>query len=192
MAPGSKKPKRPRLMMIHDTTEPGHLDVMQGIMTSDGHVLSTQAYVPDTLPPLTHLPAHIESIVLPASEMPDLTKAEESTTRIRYPNSVCTYPDSVLLIILICFFLQDKPRQEWVPHRREYLSELYRADGRSDSLTSNLCRHCGILLELVCYRCMSCFGSRLMCKPCVLAIHANMPLHRIEVSYSWSMCQNSR
>jgi hypothetical protein len=72
---------------------------------------------------------------------------------------------------------------EWLKHRSSFLDEIHRHDGLGDFLHSKTCLNCGERDGM--YKCKDCgMGSSLKCAACVVSVHKDLPLHRIEVSSS--------
>lgn len=69
----------------------------------------------------------------------------------------------------------------WRDDRDIVLAEFLRLDGRGDYADQTTCACCESETEQPCYRCEDCVGGELLCKNCIVDIHAMMPLHRIEV-----------
>ena len=77
------------------------------------------------------------------------------------------------------------PRQdqlsEWIKFRQEFLDEVLRHDGLGDFLGQNKCSNCGNAAGII--KCKDCAnGVLLRCPECIVALHQNLPLHRVEVS----------
>ncbi|KAH7906050.1 hypothetical protein BJ138DRAFT_1138106 [Hygrophoropsis aurantiaca] len=74
----------------------------------------------------------------------------------------------------------DKPLLQWIPERSVFLDEFIRLEGRGDyrNNDSNICI-CGSEERPV-YRCQDCFSLRLLCQVCIVLLHAQVPLHRIQ------------
>lgn len=67
------------------------------------------------------------------------------------------------------------PNVSWLPFRDIYLDELLCHDGRQQ-LSCNRCNDADAE-----FKCQDCFGPLAFCRECLLAEHACLPLHRIEV-----------
>jgi hypothetical protein len=65
---------------------------------------------------------------------------------------------------------------EWVPLREEDLDELVRLDGLGGSPLA--CVHCQCPAQ---FRCDDCGVEDLICQPCLLTSHSNLPFHAVEV-----------
>lgn len=80
--------------------------------------------------------------------------------------------------------------KDWIPHRQQFLYELYRHDGLGiDATSPPLCAcakdHATTVQSAnksAGYRCMECMPSSLMCSACIVRAHDANPLHRLEVS----------
>ncbi|KAJ6514835.1 hypothetical protein C8R47DRAFT_961298, partial [Mycena vitilis] len=72
---------------------------------------------------------------------------------------------------------QDKSLFEWRPLRDEYLAELIRLDGCGEWAT-DICLTCA--KRKAEYRCTMCFTDAMYCTDCIVASHADNPLHVIE------------
>jgi hypothetical protein len=71
---------------------------------------------------------------------------------------------------------------DWIPQQQTFLDELLRHDGHGDYLGSTTCSKCD---EDSCtlFKCKDCWaGAQLCCRDCLISAHADLPLHRIEVS----------
>jgi hypothetical protein len=77
-------------------------------------------------------------------------------------------------------FSQDNPIRLWVSRGKPqlYLDQLVLLEGRGDYQSESECIGCG---GIGTYRCRDCFTDDLYCKECIVAAHADSPLHRLEV-----------
>ncbi|KAF8144857.1 hypothetical protein K438DRAFT_1992419 [Mycena galopus ATCC 62051] len=76
----------------------------------------------------------------------------------------------------------DHPMAQWVAHRRErFLDELLRLEGRHDHRLQTKCANCPRKAAEAVYRCKDCFTDALFCKACLVSIHRDNPLHRVEI-----------
>jgi hypothetical protein len=70
----------------------------------------------------------------------------------------------------------------WAAHEvNDYLAELIRLEGRGDAISQEQCAQC--LSSSADYRCEDCFGHQLFCGLCMVSLHQQNPLHRLEVRY---------
>jgi hypothetical protein len=111
---------------------------------------------------------------------------------VRYPNLVSlvfVFP----LALLICT-TQDQPLKTWYPHTDEYLQEQLCREGQGSDKTYSKCmgvrcqdpdkfcpnRGCDGLVE---FRCVdqACMGELMHCAECIVAAHAQLPTHFVEV-----------
>lgn len=81
----------------------------------------------------------------------------------------------------LSLFLQEKPMNSWIPLVPSFLDEIIYCDGPGSCSTDGSCYSCGQISEI--FRCNECMSSHLLCQVCILKIHVNSPLHRIEVSF---------
>jgi len=91
-----------------------------------------------------------------------------------------------LILRLLSTFILKSKLQEWLSLRDTTLDEILRHDGLGDYLGHPLCCVCNIQPGL--FKCKDCSGGgRLRCQSCVVKVHQDMPLHRIEVSryFNW-------
>lgn len=72
---------------------------------------------------------------------------------------------------------------DWLDYRSIFLDEFVRRDGLG-SADEHMCANCEQSPGL--YRCMDCHGHAMFCVDCLLAEHARLPLHRIEVRFIYS------
>lgn len=66
---------------------------------------------------------------------------------------------------------------EFLPFRDSCLDELLRHEGQGDSM--GLKCQCGNATGI--FKCTDCFSQLLVCRECIIAAHASLPLHRIQV-----------
>jgi len=77
-------------------------------------------------------------------------------------------------------FFQDR-LAEWVKFQSAFLDEALRHDGLSDFLGQTKCSKCGNTAGVI--KCRDCASRGLLkCPDCSIALHQNLPLHRVEVS----------
>ncbi|KAG1864793.1 hypothetical protein F4604DRAFT_1882005 [Suillus subluteus] len=62
--------------------------------------------------------------------------------------------------------------------RDMFLLEFLRHEGRGDYGGASVCWHCH--LDVPQFRCIDCFGAELYCKDCIVSLHAQNPVHRIQ------------
>ncbi|KAJ7210362.1 hypothetical protein GGX14DRAFT_565567 [Mycena pura] len=66
--------------------------------------------------------------------------------------------------------------------RDQYLANLFRREGCQTTRTNgDVCRDCRNAHASAIFRCRNCFGDALLCRDCMVARHADNPLHRIEM-----------
>ncbi|KAJ7748905.1 hypothetical protein B0H16DRAFT_1847881 [Mycena metata] len=76
----------------------------------------------------------------------------------------------------------DYPLTQWADERRErFLEELVRLEGRSEYRYQTKCAGCPANVTDAIYRCKDCFTDALFCKGCLVTIHKDNPLHRVEI-----------
>jgi hypothetical protein len=74
---------------------------------------------------------------------------------------------------------QDRLR-EWLDFRAAFLDETLRHDGLAEFLGYEKCSKCGVQDGII--KCRDCSSGRMLkCKTCILSIHQDLPLHRVEV-----------
>jgi hypothetical protein len=73
---------------------------------------------------------------------------------------------------------QDDPLGAFVPEVEAFLREFLRLEGRGDHLNPT-CPFCKVGVAAI--RCIDCFGGTICCHDCTVSIHAQNPLHRIQV-----------
>jgi hypothetical protein len=64
--------------------------------------------------------------------------------------------------------------------RDMFLLEFLRHEGRGDYASATVCWRCGLGVPQ--FRCIDCLGTELYCKDCIVTLHAQNPVHRIQVS----------
>ena len=106
---------------------------------------------------------------------PQEPKRKRQTTNYVRPSKHCT--DLFILVELIHH--QDKLK-EWLPFRNVFLDELLRHDGLGDFLGHSKCPKCkeqdGV------FKCKDCPNGRMLkCQGCIVSLHQELPLHRVEV-----------
>ena len=75
--------------------------------------------------------------------------------------------------------VKDNKLREWMPHRTEYLNELFFLEGYQ-GFDKEWCLTCNVGKPL--YRCRDCFIGQPVCISCCLSAHLQHPLHVIKVS----------
>lgn len=63
-----------------------------------------------------------------------------------------------------------------------------RLEGRSEYRHQTKCAGCPAGVADAIYRCKDCFMDALFCKSCLVTIHKDNPLHRVEVSAPFLLC----
>jgi hypothetical protein len=97
------------------------------------------------------------------------------------------YENSVRLSAACCWIrahfitMQDHPMLTWAGHQDEYLDEMLRLEGRGYPAIYSKCGGCGEADPT--FRCaqQTCYGPGLFCKECIVARHAVLPTHWIQV-----------
>ncbi|KAF8153587.1 hypothetical protein K438DRAFT_1622801, partial [Mycena galopus ATCC 62051] len=74
------------------------------------------------------------------------------------------------------------PMAQWVPRRQRFLDELLRLEGRGDHRHQSKCANCDVAAAAAVWRCKDCFTDALFCQACLVRLHRDNPLHRVEVS----------
>ncbi|KZP28679.1 hypothetical protein FIBSPDRAFT_728847 [Athelia psychrophila] len=75
-------------------------------------------------------------------------------------------------------FVQVRPCQDWLPHRREYLDEMHRHDGLGVSGRPLTCPDCAMQEGVI--KCLDCLSGPLKCVQCTMRCHKHLPLHRLQ------------
>ncbi|KAJ7858652.1 hypothetical protein B0H14DRAFT_3085047 [Mycena olivaceomarginata] len=71
---------------------------------------------------------------------------------------------------------------QWVTNRREhFLNELLRIEGQGVHRNQTKCATCAASMGAAVYRCKDCFSDALFCRTCLVNMHRDNPLHRVEV-----------
>jgi hypothetical protein len=73
---------------------------------------------------------------------------------------------------------------QWRDRRAVFLDELLRTEGRGYHRQQTRCATCATDVAKAIFRCRDCFTDALFCKACLVSIHRDNPLHRVEVSAS--------
>jgi hypothetical protein len=69
---------------------------------------------------------------------------------------------------------------EWIKFRAAFLDEILRHDGLGNFFGRSKCSNCENVAGII--KCRDCAdGALLKCPECVIALHQNLPLHRVEV-----------
>jgi hypothetical protein len=77
---------------------------------------------------------------------------------------------------------KDHPMAQWVTGCRErFLDEMLRLEGRGDQQHQMKCGNCPVDTTEARYRCKDCFSDALFCQACLVVLHMDNPLHRVEV-----------
>ncbi|KAJ7330528.1 hypothetical protein DFH08DRAFT_708944, partial [Mycena albidolilacea] len=77
---------------------------------------------------------------------------------------------------------KDHPMAQWVTGCRErFLDEMLRLEGRGDQRYQTKCGNCPVDTTEARYRCKDCFSDVLFCQACLVALHMDNPLHRVEI-----------
>lgn len=118
-----------------------------------------------------------ESPLSAGVEVPE-EELSELGQRIRHTRNAVN--SSHCLTSLFCTKVPQDHLTEWLKYREIFLDEVLRHDGLGDFMGHTSCSHCekgpGV------FRCRDCAkGSMLKCSDCVLELHEELPLHRIEV-----------
>lgn len=74
---------------------------------------------------------------------------------------------------------QNRPCQEWLPYRKEYLDELLRHDALGTLDQPLACSTCNMHDGTI--KCLDCHSGTLQCTSCTVISHSHLVLHRIEV-----------
>ncbi|KAJ7817192.1 hypothetical protein B0H14DRAFT_3474825 [Mycena olivaceomarginata] len=75
----------------------------------------------------------------------------------------------------------DHPMAQWVPRRQRFLKELLRLEGHGDHRHQSKCANCDVAAAAAAWRCRDCFTDALFCQACLVRLHRDNPLHRVEV-----------
>lgn len=84
--------------------------------------------------------------------------------------------------------VQDEPLRNFVPQTDLFLEEIISLDSRGPWTDSegDICTFCQSP-ESGIYQCIECCGRSMCCKECILRVHGNLFLHRVQVSLD-SIC----
>ena len=120
-----------------------------------------------------------------SSEQPP-AKAATKRKRVRIvKENDSVSPTSSLLDVVLTH--QQTKMADWLPYCPVVADELLRKDGLGDSTTPRACVACK--KEVGRYRCRDCFGGYMRCSQCIVSVHSELPLHRLQVrsvlSLSW-------
>ena len=70
--------------------------------------------------------------------------------------------------------------KQWLQYRPIFLDEFLHLDGLGDALNGlGVCPDCS--KTLAGFRCKDCFGGALRCSACIVSLHQDLPLHRLQV-----------
>ncbi|KAJ7813038.1 hypothetical protein B0H14DRAFT_3090425 [Mycena olivaceomarginata] len=70
---------------------------------------------------------------------------------------------------------------QWIPRRQRFLDELLRLEGCGDHRHQSKCANCDVTASAAMWRCRDCFTDALFCQACLVRLHRDSPLHRVEV-----------
>ncbi|KAJ7791277.1 hypothetical protein B0H14DRAFT_3567333 [Mycena olivaceomarginata] len=76
--------------------------------------------------------------------------------------------------------MRDRPMAQWRDRRAVFLDELLRTEGRRYHRQQTRCATCATDVAKAIFRCRDCFTDALFCKACLVSIHRDNPLHRVE------------
>ena len=132
--------------------------------------------------PLLEEPPILEGVGAPADSKSIKSRAARSAAkrkrvRIRKENdsvSSVLVPSTNLLITRWQTKMTD-----WLVYRPVVLDEFLRRDGLGDSATPGICVNCSELAGK--HKCRDCSGGKMYCSGCILSVHRDLPLHRVEV-----------
>ena len=69
---------------------------------------------------------------------------------------------------------------QWLEHRKVFLDEFLRLEGLGDAFNDLvMCPGCSNTPAQ--FRCRDCLGGTMHCSACVVSLHRNLPLHRLQV-----------
>lgn len=156
------------------------------------HVVDTQPSVPSYVQEDMATNAAVESwefsydlgdaTLVGEVQAPDDDGILLTSKRKVYENSVCLLnPDSEGFKNLFDDFFQDYPMLTWAAHQDEYLDEMLRLEGRGYAAIYSKCGGCECPNPT--FRCehQACYGPSLFCRECIVARHAVLPTHWIQV-----------
>ena len=75
--------------------------------------------------------------------------------------------------------------QSWLIMQSAVLDDIISLDGPGDAEV-DLCGSCLSRESAPLYRCLECSYGLLFCRECIVKSHQNLPLHRLEVRFSFS------
>ncbi|KDR76041.1 hypothetical protein GALMADRAFT_67759 [Galerina marginata CBS 339.88] len=69
--------------------------------------------------------------------------------------------------------------REWLQFRKTFLDETVRHNGLADFLGHTKCLECGVYEGV--FKCKDCYSGRMLkCQACIVSIHTDLSLHRVE------------
>ena len=133
-----------------------------------------------TEPPLEEPPI-VEDVSAPAdpepikSQSPKFTVKRKRVRARKENDSVSSITPSTDLVIT----RSQTKMEDWLVYRPIVLDEFLRRDGLGDSTAPGICVSC---MELAGeYKCRDCSGGKMYCSRCIVSLHRELPLHRLEV-----------
>ncbi|KAJ7716172.1 hypothetical protein B0H14DRAFT_2412947 [Mycena olivaceomarginata] len=70
---------------------------------------------------------------------------------------------------------------QWMPCCQRFPDKLLRLEGRGDHCHQSKCANCDVTASAAVWRCRDCFTDALFCQACLVRLHRDSPLHRVEV-----------
>ncbi|KAI0055075.1 hypothetical protein BV25DRAFT_1816134 [Artomyces pyxidatus] len=91
---------------------------------------------------------------------------------------------SISFVSVNSLLLQKNPLRQWMPFRDVFLDEMLRHDGMREAVVDEVhflptCHGCGREGAGI-LRCTDCAYPHLYCESCIVSVHANLPLHRVQ------------
>ncbi|KAL0060976.1 hypothetical protein AAF712_012207 [Marasmius tenuissimus] len=120
-----------------------------------------------------------ETTIAENSEIePGYIKVKTTSKKRRYEDSVCYH--SAPVQFRLTEDTQDAPLLTWAEkHREQYMDSVLATEGRGRIFFGQeCCSECKGTKAI--FRCMDCFGLRMLCKTCIVHHHRDEPLHFIQ------------
>ncbi|KAH7909550.1 hypothetical protein BJ138DRAFT_1197507 [Hygrophoropsis aurantiaca] len=150
-------------------------------ISTSGSVRSSSGFIgiPATLVP--SVPDESSDLQADLGDYHDFYNAENLAFEFDYSSNTNEEPADMVEVVTLDTpkrkrYGSDKPLLQWLPERSAFLDELIRLDGRGDYIDVMECCELGLAI----FRCEDCFGLRPRCQSCIVLLHAQTPLHRIE------------
>ena len=134
-------------------------------------------------PPLHRHPPHRQLSLLLEVQL-NIHLQNRTRSRQLNPNGRDIQRTRYVKYISICAFnnlnFYQHRLSEWIEFRAAFLDETLRHDGLGNFCGQSKCSNCESVAGII--KCRDCAdGALLKCPECVVALHQNFPLHRVEV-----------